>query len=70
MMWLVYREQTDECHTRNGRNGREYRLPELPKVSVDVFCAETKTCMNLTVYTDMATRVSHTATSLRWQVTR
>ena len=27
----------------HGRNGREYRLPELPCLSVDGFCEETKT---------------------------
>jgi hypothetical protein len=24
MMWLVYREQTDGCRIRHGRNGREF----------------------------------------------
>jgi G:T-mismatch repair DNA endonuclease (very short patch repair protein) len=43
MMWLVYMEQKDECHIRHGRNGREYRLPELPNLIIDGFCAETKT---------------------------
>jgi hypothetical protein len=43
MMWLVYREQTDGCHILHGRNGGEHKLPELPNLSVDRFCAETKT---------------------------
>jgi G:T-mismatch repair DNA endonuclease (very short patch repair protein) len=43
MMWLLYREQTDGCRSRRGRNGREFRLPELPNFSVDGFCAATKT---------------------------
>ena len=42
IMWLVYREQTD-CCTIHARNGREYRPPELPRLSVDGFCAETRT---------------------------
>jgi hypothetical protein len=42
MMWLVYREQTDGCDIRHGRNGREFRLPKLSSFSVDGFCAETK----------------------------
>jgi hypothetical protein len=42
MMWLVDREQTDGCHILNGINGREYRLPELRKLSVYGFCSETK----------------------------
>jgi hypothetical protein len=41
LMWLVYREKTDGCKTLHGRNGGEYRLPELPHLSVDVFCRET-----------------------------
>ena len=39
--WLVYREQTDGCTIRHARNGREYRPPELPRLIVDGFCAET-----------------------------
>jgi hypothetical protein len=42
-MWLVYREQTDGCRIQHGGNSREYRLPELSNLSVDGFCAETKT---------------------------
>jgi hypothetical protein len=42
-MWLVYREQTDGCTIMHARNGREYRPPELPRLSVDGFCAETRT---------------------------
>ena len=44
LMWLVYREKTDGCcKILHGRNGREYRLPELPHFSVDGFCQETRT---------------------------
>jgi hypothetical protein len=43
MMWLVYRAQTDGCDILHGRNGPEYRLPELPNLSVDGYFAETKT---------------------------
>jgi hypothetical protein len=43
MMWLVYREHTDGCHIRHARNGLEFILPELTNLSVDGFCAETKT---------------------------
>ena len=42
-MWLIYREQTDGSQIMHGRNGREYRLPELPHLSVEGFCEETKT---------------------------
>ena len=43
LMWLVHRERTDGCTILHGRNGREYRLPELPQLSVDGFCPETRT---------------------------
>ena len=43
IMWLVYREQTDGCTMRHARNGREYRHPEFLRLSVDGFCAETRT---------------------------
>jgi G:T-mismatch repair DNA endonuclease (very short patch repair protein) len=41
-MWLIYKEQTDNCKILHGRNGREYRLPELPRLSVDGYCPESK----------------------------
>ena len=43
MMWLVYRERSDGCKILHARNGREFRPPELPNLSVDGFCPETKT---------------------------
>ena len=42
-MWLVYREKTDGRKILHGRNGRECRQPELPNLSVDGFCPETRT---------------------------
>ena len=42
-MWLVYTEKKDGRKIQHGRDGREYRLPELPRFNVDVFCPETKT---------------------------
>jgi hypothetical protein len=41
-MWLIYREQTDNCKIIHGRNGREYRMPEVPRFNVDGYCPETK----------------------------
>jgi G:T-mismatch repair DNA endonuclease (very short patch repair protein) len=41
LMWLIYREETDGCKFLHDRNGREYRLPELPHLGVDGFCRET-----------------------------
>ena len=43
MMWLFYREQLDGCRIMHGRNGREYKLPALPRLCVDGFCKETNT---------------------------
>ena len=42
IMWVVYGEQDDGCTIRHARNGREYRPPELPRLRVDGFCAETR----------------------------
>ena len=41
-MWLLHMEQMDGCRIMHGRNGREYRPPQLPNYSVDWYCAETK----------------------------
>ena len=35
-------QRTDGCTIRHARNGREYR-PDLPNLSLDGFCAETRT---------------------------
>jgi hypothetical protein len=43
LMWLFHMQQVDNCHIKHARNGREYRLPELPNFSVDGFCEETRT---------------------------
>ena len=44
MMWLVYEQNSEgNRRIRHGRNGKEYRLPELPNYSVDGFCEETGT---------------------------
>jgi len=43
IMWLLHMEQTDGVAIKHARNGREYRLRELPHFSVDGYCAETNT---------------------------
>jgi hypothetical protein len=43
LMWLLHMERMDGCHIQHARNGREFRLPELPHYSVDGYCAETRT---------------------------
>ena len=42
LMWLVHRERTDGCRISPGHNGREFRLPELPNLSVDGYCHDTR----------------------------
>ena len=41
LMWLVHNERTDGCRISHGRNGREFKLPELPHITVDGYCHET-----------------------------
>jgi len=43
LMWLLHLEETDAVLIMHCRNGREYRLPELPSFSVDGYCTETNT---------------------------
>ena len=43
MMWLLHMEETDGVKIMHGRNGREYKVPELPQFSVDGYCPETRT---------------------------
>jgi len=45
LMWLLHMEETDGVKIMHCRNGREYRLPELPLFSADGYCPDT-----LTVY--------------------
>ena len=42
-MWLLHMEQKDGVKIKHGRNGREYKVPELPHFSVDGYYTETKT---------------------------
>ena len=41
LMWILHMEQTDGCTIMHATNGREFRLPELPRYSVEGYCAET-----------------------------
>ena len=47
IMWILHMEEEDTCKILHARNGREVRLPELPNFSVDGYCAETRTILNL-----------------------
>jgi hypothetical protein len=59
----------------HGRNGRAYRLPELPLLIVDGFCRETKTVYELfgcyfhghtcLQYRDISTMVGDTRSEIR-----
>ena len=37
-MGLLHMEEMDDSKIMHARNGREYRLPELPRFSVDGYC--------------------------------
>ena len=43
LMWLLHEEETDGVKIMHCRNGREYRLQELPRFSVDGYCPDTNT---------------------------
>jgi G:T-mismatch repair DNA endonuclease (very short patch repair protein) len=47
IMWLLYKEKEDGIKIIHARNGREYRLPELPHLSVDGFCPEKRKVLEL-----------------------
>ena len=41
-MWLLHMEEMNGWKIMHARNGRECRLPELPRFGVDGYCAETR----------------------------
>jgi len=41
-MWQLHMEETEGVKKMHGRNGREYKVPELPQCSVDGYCPETR----------------------------
>jgi G:T-mismatch repair DNA endonuclease (very short patch repair protein) len=43
IMWLIYKEKEDACKILHARNGREFRLPQLPNLRVDGYCHVTNT---------------------------
>jgi len=43
LLWILHMEEEDNCKILHARNEREIRLPELPRFSVDGYCAETRT---------------------------
>jgi len=43
LMWLLQMEETDGVQIMHCRKVYEYRLPELPRFSVDGYCPETNT---------------------------
>jgi len=42
LIWLLRKEQIDGVKVIHGQKGREYKLPELPRFSVDGYCPETR----------------------------
>ena len=47
LMWLLQMEETDGVQIMNFRNGREYRLPEIPSLNVDGYCPDSNTVYEL-----------------------
>jgi len=45
-MWLLRIDLGDGVKIMRGRNGREYKVPELPHFSVYFYCTETRAIMN------------------------
>ena len=66
LMCLVYREKTDGgSKILHGRNGREYRLPELPTLVRTVSFRRQGPCTNFSAVTTTAIRANPTVISLQ-----
>jgi len=63
-MWLVNREQAYGCTILEARNVRLYRPSEIPHLSVDDFCVETRSMYELCVVITMVIHVYPFGTSL------
>jgi hypothetical protein len=70
LMSLLHMEQEDNCTIQHGRNGREYRLPELPRYSVDGYCAETRTVYEFMGCFTTGIPANRYATSKPWAAIR
>jgi len=42
-MWLMHMKETYGVKIKHCRNGRDYKLPELHRFSVDGYCPKTRT---------------------------
>ena len=60
---MLHMEQTDGCTIKHARNGREFRLTELPRYSVDGYCAENKTVYEFWGFFGTAVNVNRLATT-------
>jgi len=47
LLWLLHMKRIDGMKKMHGRNGREYKLPELPRFRLDGYCSETRTLYEL-----------------------
>jgi len=63
-MWLLHMEQSYGVAIMHARNGREYRLPELPHFSLDGYCAEKNTVYEFSDVIFMTAPVNRFVTSL------
>ena len=58
-MWLLHMEEMDGCKIMHARNGRKYRLPELPRYSVMVIVQKQALSMNFWDVSGTVVNVSH-----------
>jgi len=63
LMWLLHMEETDGVKIIHDPNSREYRLPEMPRFSVDGYCPETHILYEFLLAIFAAIRASRSVTS-------
>jgi len=60
LMWLLHLQQMNGVKIMLCRNGREYRVPEFPRFSLDVYCPENRTIYEFLVAIFTVIRASRT----------
>jgi len=64
LKWLLHMEQTDGVKIVHCRSGREFKPPELPRISVYRYCPETNTIYEFFGCFGTGTCASHSGMSL------
>jgi len=63
LLWLLRMEEAEGVKIMHCRNGREYKPPELPRISLDGYCPETYTIYEFLGCFGTVTRASHSGMS-------